>query len=41
MKIAQEKFSLKNHDILKEIFLRQYIAYLIEITHLISQNEAL
>ena len=43
MKIAQAKFSLENHDILKEIhyFLRQNVAYLIEVTHLNSQNEAL
>ena len=41
--IAQAKFSLKNHDNLKEIhyFLRQYVAYLIMFTHLNSQNEAL
>ena len=42
MKIAQAKFSLVNHDILKEIryFLGQYVAYLIEITHLNSKNKA-
>ena len=43
MKIAQAKFSLENYDILKEIhyILRRQVAYLIEITHLNSQNEAL
>ena len=42
MKIAGAKFSLENHDILKEVnyFLRQKVAYLIDITPLNSQSEA-